>query len=325
MVRGLATLAVCLMFVPAVAAPRMRVDNLEIDLGSVVRGETREAVIEIHNDGDRPLIIDEVITGCACTVAEFDRTIAPGKVGRLQATVDSTTLRGDVGRLLQLNTNDPVDPMLRINLRINVLTSVEILPGDKIVLGNGRGLKTEQELLVLKSPDETGVLTIGELESDNPGLEIEAERFEQRTNVPFLGTAAAGDWKLRVRLRPDAAAGSSNSTLRFSTGLEREPSVTVTVKTNVARPVNLVKDRVKLARGPENALSVHAMVRRGLDVSAMRVQSPHKGLLVTAEPGEGRAWTLRLEATDAKTLPAGEYKVRLGIDQASTWLTVEVP
>ena len=41
----------------AVAAPRIEVPEIEIDLGEVVRGETREARFALHNKGDATLRI----------------------------------------------------------------------------------------------------------------------------------------------------------------------------------------------------------------------------------------------------------------------------
>jgi len=312
-------------FGPAVfAAPVLVVSETEVSLGDVVRGEVRTTAFVLENAGDAPLEIGDIATGCACTVADVDRSIAPGESGTLRVEVDTTTLRGDVGRVLQLTTNDPANPRPKLVVRMNVLTSVDLFPGDKIVVGNSRGLKPVQEILVRKSSEETEPLRVDRLRTKHPDIDLDARRLTERTVFPHLGDGREGDWLLTVSLRPDAEPGSRNDVVTFETGLVHEPEIALALKTVVARSVVLGKERLRLARGASKEQSIVANVRRGLDPTELEVKSPHPGLTVEASPLGGRAWSITLSAGPAASLPAGSYTVELRVGRSTTSLIVDV-
>jgi hypothetical protein len=63
----------------------------------------------LRNVGDAPLALEEVRTGCSCSVAAYDRTIAPGGQGRVRLTVDvyRQWAGREFRRTVWLTTNDP--------------------------------------------------------------------------------------------------------------------------------------------------------------------------------------------------------------------------
>lgn len=62
--------------------------NTVFNGGKVLLGEEVEAVFNVKNTGNYPLIISEVKGSCSCTVAEYpEEPIEPGETEQITATV----------------------------------------------------------------------------------------------------------------------------------------------------------------------------------------------------------------------------------------------
>ena len=89
--------------------PRLVVEEPVFESADLKPGTAFDHEFTLRNEGDAPLLIEEVQTGCSCTVAAYDRTIAPGGRGRVRLTID--VYREWAGRELRrtawLSTNDP--------------------------------------------------------------------------------------------------------------------------------------------------------------------------------------------------------------------------
>ena len=71
----------------------MNIDKL-YDAGTRVKGEVIEAVFNIENTGDYPLVFGEIKGSCSCTVAEKpEAPIMPGEKGVITAKVDTEKFR----------------------------------------------------------------------------------------------------------------------------------------------------------------------------------------------------------------------------------------
>ena len=95
----------------------MKIDKL-FDAGTRVKGEVIEAVFNIENTGDYPLVFGEIKGSCSCTVAEKpEAPILPGEKGVILATVDTESFRinSEVSKYVTLIANTEPN---RITLRI---------------------------------------------------------------------------------------------------------------------------------------------------------------------------------------------------------------
>lgn len=95
----------------------MKIDKL-FDAGTRVKGEVIEAVFNIENTGDYPLVFGEIKGSCSCTVAEKpEAPILPGEKGVISATVDTESFRinSEVSKYVTLVANTEPN---RITLRI---------------------------------------------------------------------------------------------------------------------------------------------------------------------------------------------------------------
>ena len=99
------------------------------DLGLVPKGEKAAHEFVIRNDGDAPLQIQEVRAACGCTVAEYDKVIAPGQTGKVRMSVDTATFSGPIAKGVTVFTNDPATPQMELTVRANVEPFVKVQPG----------------------------------------------------------------------------------------------------------------------------------------------------------------------------------------------------
>ena len=136
--------------VGAVSAPRISVDEPEVDFGVAAEGTFVTHRFVLTNIGDETLEISDVLTTCGCTtVALSTRTLQPGDSVELEAILDTF---GDGGRTVMkafyVVSNDPATPRLTLRMRgkIRKLEPHQIGPSDLEYLLTA--------LIDLRSPEE---------------------------------------------------------------------------------------------------------------------------------------------------------------------------
>jgi hypothetical protein len=188
----LALVALFFVAAPAIAAPDMQFAERTFDFGEVYQGEKVPHVYSFENRGDSDLIIDRVRSSCGCTaVLLSDKTVAPGDKGEIKASFDSTRFRGAINKTIYLYSNDPVNPVLQLHLKGQVLEVVAVVPAQ---VNFGR--------LIAETPSSSSVLL------RNQG-QTEVTLAKPRTTAAELtatmepGTLAAGEERsVKVQLTP---------------------------------------------------------------------------------------------------------------------------
>jgi hypothetical protein len=249
--------------------PRLKIDARELDFGDVVRGETVEGAFAIENIGDQSLYIEKAQPGCGCTLASFDAVIPPGQTGYVRVALDTTKQPRTTGRYVTVHSNDPVEPRIQLRLKAMVVGSIELKPGDKVQLGNRRNQRMEPSVLVRKDVTETGKLQISELVPSSEWLQVRAEEvLSSREAGEYLPVQEAGDWILHFSLADDAPFVRGRETVRFKTGLPREPERELTLYISYDAPLELSSPQVELTLdgdGNSTKETVFVKIRNGLD------------------------------------------------------------
>src|SRR5258708_32960311 len=127
--------------------PIMAVEKVEIDAGDVWRGDAPKFVFNIKNTGDAPLEIFAK-PNCGCTVANFDKLIAPGSSGKVEAAVNTAAFRGKIYKTINLTSNDPENPKSDLRLLANVKSIMSVLPSETPLIGLKDTEPTTNELTV---------------------------------------------------------------------------------------------------------------------------------------------------------------------------------
>src|SRR5215471_6291754 len=101
-------------------------DKREQEAGEVWRGEAPKYVFTIKNSGDAPLEIFAK-PNCGCTVANYDKVIAPGATGKIEAAVNTTAFRGKIYKTIDVTANDPENPKASLRMIANVKSVLTVL------------------------------------------------------------------------------------------------------------------------------------------------------------------------------------------------------
>lgn len=202
-----------------VPKPALALEKTELDAGEVWKGEMAHYLVKIKNTGDAPLEYVAKPT-CGCTVATYDRIIAPGAEGKLEAELKTSSFRGKVTKTIALQTNDPDRPHITVRLSASVRSVVEVLPN-------------AQPLVALK---------VGEPAVHEMQIKLQDTKPVEITRV-FCGVSYAGAsikkigsddpntsiYTLTLTFQPSAPMGRSAFPLVLSTTSEREPQTNITV------------------------------------------------------------------------------------------------
>jgi hypothetical protein len=126
---GAVSLASLVMVLSAWAAPVVRIDRPEHDFGTILQGENVRHVFDFVNNGNAPLTVEKVTSSCGCTAALASaKVLAPGESGEIQTSFDSARFRGPVKKTVYLYTNDPVQPMVQLQLKGTVKAELTLEP-----------------------------------------------------------------------------------------------------------------------------------------------------------------------------------------------------
>lgn len=193
-------------------------EQTSIDAGEVLAGSPATFEFAVHNNGTGPL---ELLAKphCGCTVAEYDRTVAPGGAGRICATLRTSKISGTVHKSIAVSTNDPQHRKLELALTATIVDPihVELPPGQVIPLPLHQTTSTEFPVRIAPSAS----VRITGLTCDRSYVTAElVEPIDTDPKSPRI-------YRVRVRIGPDAPPGKSTAMLVLKTDLVQRPAVDV--------------------------------------------------------------------------------------------------
>jgi len=99
------------------------------DFGKVKQGDVVTHEFAFKNEGGAPLVIEKIETTCGCAAALVsEKTIGPGKEGKVKATFDTRGYSGRLSRYLYIVSNDGENPRRELALVANI----EVPPSARI-------------------------------------------------------------------------------------------------------------------------------------------------------------------------------------------------
>jgi hypothetical protein len=138
----------------AADGPKLVVPEKTMDMGRVAQGEVLDVDFAVVNEGDETLEIKAVRPTCGCTVADFDREVAPGKTGYIKAKLDTRDFSGPISKSILIMTNDPQDPTRTLIIKTEVHPYVEVLPRALVRFNAVQHEAMEQRITVVADEEE---------------------------------------------------------------------------------------------------------------------------------------------------------------------------
>ena len=216
-----------------VGTPKIAVDPMIKDVGTVAKGEKIETVFTVKNSGTQDLVISDARPSCGCTVASFDRTVKPGQTGKITAAVDTKNFTGPITKTVSVVSNDPENPQLALTIKAVVKPYVEIAPTEFVRFSAIKGDAASQDL-ILFSAEKDFQPTVAESSQPYVKAQIapagDKEKLEGKTGTQY---------KLHVTLEPSAPVGVLNAPVHVKTGVAKQPDVEIRVS-------GIVRDRISV-------------------------------------------------------------------------------
>ncbi|KAB2965790.1 MAG: DUF1573 domain-containing protein [Thermoanaerobaculia bacterium] len=294
---------------------RPAVDKAVIDAGPVARGEKIRVEFALANRGEAPLEIRAVQPACGCTVASFDRTVAPGATGKVEAVVDTTAFSGAISKSLTVLSNDPVHPRLLLTVQAEVRAHLLSEPS-YVRFVHTRTLPAPTAGVTVFSPDHADLAVIA-VESTLPYVIANVREASAAERVAG-GTGA--QWRVEATLDAEAPIGPLRDFLLVRTNHPQQAELQVPLS-GVVRPVlHLTPSAAQfgeLSLAGQARRMVLTLINFGADPVEVRgVAASVEGVTARIEVvEEGKRWRVVVEL--APTLPRGRLEGELKIATSS--------
>lgn len=292
------------------------------DFGNLGRGATASTTFVIENQGDADLLIDRVVSSCACLATEYAERIPPDGKGEVQVELDTLTVQGPVSSSIEVGTNDFDNPTLELTVKANVENVISATPGYfqySAVQGfDKRGIVGQ----LLWSPDGSP-FTITRIESPFPEYLTASHREASAKERELAGEQAGGKgpyYWVEAELSPDAPVGPRSGFLKIFVDHPKQSLVPLPVSVFM-RPVFAVTPHrvdfgeLSLEGEPhQQAFFVKNFATETIPIT--KVESGVEGIEVELDEQEtGRTWILTV--TVPPSMPKGPFSGELRIHTAS--------
>lgn len=320
------TLALALAAAAAAAdkpEPKAVVPEPIHDFGTVEKTAKPSYDFEIRNEGQAPLLIREVRPECSCTVASFDKSIAPGASGKVHIDFDPLEVAGPLKKGAVVFTNDPAAPEIHLTMLATVKPALQIQPG------YARYMYVQKEMpgVIHQTIWSVDGSPFRVLDVKSPYSFLKVAFWEAKTEER-LPDHPGKQWRVSTTLDPEAPVGPLEKMVEITTDNPKQRVLELPVS-GFVRPVIAVTppsgDFGSHKKGTpfHGSLTVRNFATESIAVTG--VSTDIKGLLVKLEPVvEGRSY--KVAVTFAEDIPVGKLDGKVTITTASPKVPViEVP
>lgn len=269
--------------VPASAAPQAVVVAPIKNFDVVAKGEVIKHAFTIKNDGDTTLEITDVRPACGCTVARYDKKIAPGGEGSVRADLDTLGFEGPIAKSIAVYTNDPETPRINLVMKAEVRPYVGADPGYarfNYVQGEQTGIISQ----TIWAPDGTDLEIVA---VENPYSHITVAQ-RPATEEEKLGEKRGKQWRLDIEILADAPIGALRDYIVVEVDHPKQKKLQIPVSGFVrprqhATPRTVDFGEVPGANLPyERAIAFTSFITKGIELT--KVDSSIAGLEAEVTP-----------------------------------------
>lgn len=223
------------------------------DFGEILEGTEVKHDFLVKNTGTSPLQVRNVVTNCDCIKTEYDSEVAPGKQGKISVKVDSRGYGGAFLKFINVSSNDPIRPQLRLNLKGMVQPLVTLEPGNLISFDGVAG-RMVAKTVDLKSTT-VKVFRITRMETD----------LKDAISYKLEPVAEGKHYRLTVENK--LAEGIYDGFIKLVTDLPEKPEIKIVVKGKIKPIIAILPPRVLLGKMPSEKQErvAEVQVRNNLD------------------------------------------------------------
>lgn len=217
------------------AVPTAPIKDFEV----VSKGEVLSHDFSIRNDGDAALEISDVRPACGCTVARFDKTIAPGETGMVSIRLKTESFSGPISKSVAVFTNDPENPKLQLVAKAQVKPYIGVVPGyARFNYVQGESIGAIKQTLWSEDGHDLKIL---EVKVPYDHLTVD---YREATESERNAKAAGSQWRLEISLKEDAPVGALREHVTLVTDHPKQKVVTVPISGFVRPRQHITPDKL---------------------------------------------------------------------------------
>ncbi len=246
--------------------PAIAFANPIFDFGKLESGHLVQHDFWFTNTGQAVLELRDVRPSCGCTLAaNWDRSVQPGKPGRVPVQLNYGSFSGDLLKTVIVVCNDPAQSNVVLQIKGNIWKPVEITPAFVLFTPAPDSLVPDSRVVrILNNTDEP--LTLSELDCTNQAFQ------------PTLTPLKAGkEFELKIAFLPPFNPGTVSTTISLKTSVRNAPVITLSACGVVQPPVTSLPPQVTLPPGPLTAAVTFKVT----------IQNHSTNSLALSEPGGG--------------------------------------
>ncbi len=198
--------------VPLVAQPRAVPGKTIHDVGRIDDQNNVDVTFTIANQGDRDLLLTDVVAACGCTVVNYEDIVKPGSSGAVDVTLKPQGYSGAFARSVRVYTNDAGNPYIDFTIKAAIAPSVYMLPGYARFMGvAGEPIPSQSQTLWAADFDGFEVLGV---DHDLDFVEFSIREAGESERV---SSGSARQWVVEGRITGEVPAGPFNTVARVRT------------------------------------------------------------------------------------------------------------
>ena len=200
------------------------------DFGHVARGAKAEFAFELQNIFEEDVHIADVRSSCGCATPTITKsTLKTWEKGAIVTTLNTRSFLGHRSSTLTVVIDKPYHAEVYLNISGNIHSDVAFDPGSISFGDVEQGQSAEQQVTVTYRG--RSAWQIADVRSANEALEVElSEPVRQLGQISY---------RMTVRLKPDAEAGTLQDQLTLVTNDQRMPTVQLAVEGRISPPLSI--------------------------------------------------------------------------------------
>lgn len=289
------------------AVPVEPVKDFEI----VPKGEWIHHVFEIKNEGTAPLELTDVRPACGCTVAEFDRNIAPGKTGQVKVKLETANFSGPISKPIAVFTNDPGNPKLQLVVKADVKPYLGLVPGyARFIYVQGEEIHPINQVLWAEDGKELEVVDV------KVPYEHVRVNYREATPQERNDQASGKQWAFEVHLDPYAPVGALRDYVEVLVNHPKQKSVRIPLSGFVRPRQHVTPQQIDFGLVESSSLPLKRVatftnfITQGITVT--KAETGFADLQVEVqEVGQKDGHRFELVLTVGQGMPKGEFQSTL--------------
>jgi len=160
------------------------IDGKDVKFGEFKANLAQKKVVTIKNSGDENLTIKNIRTTCGCSKIEISsKNLKPNKTAKLTINLNKNSLSGPFHKIIFIETNDPKNRFMKLNLTGNAKVLYTITPKPNCYLGFIKTGQDFKKIFIVKFNEDIAKIKFGKLtQKGNLKLKIK-QQIDKKTNT----------------------------------------------------------------------------------------------------------------------------------------------